>query len=103
LTINGNGFTLDGDSKFQIFSVNSGAALDLNFLTLAHGSETGAPEEGGAILNNGTLNVTNCTFSDNRAPAESTLTVKAAPSLTASAPRSLSASARLWGTRRSPA
>jgi hypothetical protein len=66
LTINGNGFALDGDSKFQIFSVSSGATLSLQFLTLQNGSVTGDPGEGGAILNNGTLTVTGCTLSDNQ-------------------------------------
>lgn len=64
LTINGNGFTLDGASSFQILSVNSGATLNLQFLTLKDGSVTGS---GGAILNDGTLTVANSTLSDNHA------------------------------------
>jgi hypothetical protein len=64
LTINGNGFTLDGASSFQILSVISGATLNLQFLTLKDGSVTGS---GGAILNDGTLTVTNSTLSANQA------------------------------------
>ncbi|MGO9507244.1 MAG: choice-of-anchor D domain-containing protein [Mycobacterium sp.] len=49
---------------------NSGATLNLNNLTIAHGSGGGfgsPADEGGAILNSGTLTVTNCTLSDNNA------------------------------------
>ena len=60
LTIDGSGqaITVDGASMFQIFSVNSGATLNLKFLTLAHGSVTVSSGfgQGGAILNIGTLN-----------------------------------------------
>ena len=64
MTINGNGFTLDGASSFQILSVNSGATLNLQFLTLKDGSVTGS---GGAIVNDGRLTVANSTLSDNHA------------------------------------
>ena len=64
MTINGNGFTLDGASSFQILSVISGATLNLQFLTLKDSSVTGS---GGAILNDGTLTVTNSTLSANQA------------------------------------
>ena len=71
MTIDGSGqsVTVDGANSFQIFSVNSGATLNLKFLTLAHGSVTVSSGfgQGGAIVNIGTLNVTNCTFLDNRA------------------------------------
>jgi len=72
LTIDGSGqaITVDGASMFQIFNVNLGAALNLRFLTLAHGSVLGNEEgagAGGAVFNEGgTLSVTNCTFSDNQ-------------------------------------
>ena len=67
LTIDGSGqaITLDGATEYQIFSVNSGATLKLQFLTLFHGSVTDG--EGGAIINQGTLTVTNSTFSANQA------------------------------------
>ncbi|HEY6299560.1 MAG TPA: hypothetical protein VIW95_07940, partial [Candidatus Binatus sp.] len=70
LTIDGSGqsVTVDGDSKFQIFTVNSGSMLSLQFLTLQNGSVTGGSgADGGAILNNGQLTFTDCTFLDNRA------------------------------------
>jgi hypothetical protein len=69
LTIDGSGqsITIDGAHSFQIFSVNSGATLNLQFLTIAHGSMAAGSFSGGAILNNGTLTVTDCTFLDNQA------------------------------------
>ena len=71
LTIDGSGqsITVDGANSFQILSVNSGAALNLRNLTIAHGNEQSIPEgeDGGGVENKGTLTVTNCTFSDNAA------------------------------------
>ncbi len=73
LTIDGSGraITVDGASMFEIFMVNSGATLNLRFLTLAHGlalSNEQGDGDGGAVFNDGgTLTVTNCTFLDNRA------------------------------------
>jgi hypothetical protein len=68
LTINGPaspGITLDGDGKVQVMQVGSGATLSLNNLTITHGSaESGAA---GGIVNQGSLAVTNGTFSDNSA------------------------------------
>jgi hypothetical protein len=62
------GITIDGGGSVQLIQVQTGATLNLQFLTLAHGSVTGLfPSQGGAILNNGTLNVTNSTFSANQA------------------------------------
>jgi CSLREA domain-containing protein len=72
LTIDGSGqaITLDGADTYQIFNINSGATLNLQFLTLAHGFVLGNEEgfgAGGAVFNEGgTLTVTNCTFSDNQ-------------------------------------
>jgi hypothetical protein len=72
LTIDGSGqaITVDGASLYQIFMVNSGATLNLRFLTLAHGIVLGNEEgegAGGAIFNEGgTLTVTNCTLLDNQ-------------------------------------
>ena len=62
--------------------MNTGATLILHNLTIAHGSEFTLPDAGGGIFNHGTLTITNCTLSDNNAPAfaggienEGTLTV----------------------------
>jgi hypothetical protein len=66
LTIDGRGqaITVDGASSFQILSVNPGATLNLQNLTIAHGFSSG---DGGGIDNTGTLTVTNITFYDNSA------------------------------------
>jgi len=72
LTIDGSGqsVTVDGAGA-QILIVNSGATVNLQFLTLTDGSVTGVDGGGrgvgGAILSNGTLTVSNCTFSGNQA------------------------------------
>jgi len=60
ITING----LNGLNAYQILSVNSGAMLTLNDLTIENGS---SGSYGGGVWNSGTLNVTNSTFSGNSA------------------------------------
>jgi CSLREA domain-containing protein len=68
LTINGPaspGITIDGQNKVGVMQVASGATLNLNNLTIAHGFM--AEGEGGGIFNFGTLTVTNSTFSGNSA------------------------------------
>src|SRR5689334_17671630 len=69
LTIDGGGqeVTISGGGSVQVFSVNSGVSLTLNQLTIANGRAIVA---GGGILNNGTLTVTNSTFSGNSAVGE---------------------------------
>lgn len=63
------GITIDGGGKVQIMQVNGGAALTLQYLTLANG--TAAPSigdaEGGAVTNRGTLTISGSTVSANRA------------------------------------
>ena len=64
------GITIDGGLAVQLMQVNSGATLNLQFLTLTRGSVTGASGgsgDGGAIYNIGTVTVTNSTFSANHA------------------------------------
>ena len=64
------GITIDGGGTMQLIEVNSGATLNLGFLTLANGSATLTNPSngfGGGILNEGTLTVTNSTFSGNSA------------------------------------
>jgi hypothetical protein len=55
----------------ELMVVNSGATLNLQFLTMEDGSVTGSGfpgnGDGGAIYNNGTLTVANSTFSGNQA------------------------------------
>jgi CSLREA domain-containing protein len=57
------GITLDAHGASGILQVNAGASVSLSGLTLANGS---APD-GGAILNAGTLTLTNDTLTDNSA------------------------------------
>jgi hypothetical protein len=75
LTIKGNGATITRSSaqKFRIFLVaSSGVDLTLSDLTVDNGDTSGTDADpkagrGGGILNLGTLNVTNSTFSHNHA------------------------------------
>jgi hypothetical protein len=64
-TIDGSGqtVTISGNNMVQVFSVNPGAKLNLNYLTVANGRAV-CPT-GGGISNNGTLTVSNSTFSSN--------------------------------------
>ena len=66
LTIDGTGqsLTVDGASTYQVMSINSGKTVTLKALTIAHGSTNAS---GGGVINNGTLNVSNSTFSANSA------------------------------------
>jgi predicted outer membrane repeat protein len=64
--------TLDGGGAQQLFVVNSGVTVGLTTLTLSNGyafADGGTPSEncGGAIYNDGTVTVTNSTFSGNHA------------------------------------
>ena len=64
-SLDGGGLlTLSGGGKLPIFFVNPGAAMSLNGATLRDGRFS----FGGAIYSEGTLTVTNCTFSHNHAP-----------------------------------
>jgi hypothetical protein len=66
-TIDGTGqtITINGGGVVQLFIVNTGVTLNLNQITVADGFVSDG--NGGAVLNNGTLNVTNCTFQGNLA------------------------------------
>jgi hypothetical protein len=68
LTIDGSGqtITVDGAGTYQVLVVNSGAALNLSHLTIAHG-HSAEFVNGGGISNNGALSVSNSTFSGNSA------------------------------------
>jgi CSLREA domain-containing protein len=71
LTINGPaapGITIDGQNAVQIMLVAPGATLNLNNLKVANGS-AGEGNSGGGIFSDGTLTVTNTTFSGNSAGA----------------------------------
>ncbi len=60
ITIAGGGYTISGDNSFRIFYIADGA-LTMNQLTLTNGTA----DEGGAIKNDGTLMISNSSFSDN--------------------------------------
>jgi len=63
-SIDGGGLvTISGGNGTQIFVVNSGTALTLANLAISDGSSLGG--DGGAIYSDGTLTVTNSTFSGN--------------------------------------
>jgi hypothetical protein len=63
-TIDGSGqnVTISGNHALQVFIVDSGVALNLKELTIA--DAVGGGGEGG-ILNQGTLTISNCAFTDN--------------------------------------
>jgi hypothetical protein len=68
LTISGGSsqVTLSGSDTVRVFSVSTGAHLSLSRLTIAHGRGAGiSVGEGGAILNAGTLTVSECIFEAN--------------------------------------
>lgn len=69
LTIDGGSAktTVSGGGSVRVFSVASGAKLDLRNLTVAGGNALGNDSFGGGIFNQGgTVTVNNSTFSDNR-------------------------------------
>lgn len=76
ITINGNGATIERSSSaiaFRFFEVRSAATLNLNNLTLRGGLtrtstdfSQGDAENGGAILNSGTMTITDCTVIENQ-------------------------------------
>ena len=81
ITIEGNGFTISGNNRYRIF-YNNGGALTINNLTMTKGyvegdiirnadeslKNTPANPIGGAIVNwQGTLTISNSSFSDNLA------------------------------------
>jgi predicted outer membrane repeat protein len=66
-TIDGGGLiALSGGAVTRVVVVNSGATLTLANLTISDGA-SGASSFGGAIENDGMLNVTNSTFANNTA------------------------------------
>jgi predicted outer membrane repeat protein len=62
-TINGGGkITLSGGNATRLLVINSGVTLTLNNITITKGYSN---DNGGAVVNNGTLNVNNSKFLDN--------------------------------------
>jgi predicted outer membrane repeat protein len=56
--------TISGGNASRIFSIHSGVHATISGVSIANGKESG--NNGGAILNNGTLTVTNSTFTGNQ-------------------------------------
>ena len=66
LTIDGSGqtVTLDGGGNLRVITVERGASLSLNALTIANGS-AGSDFGGAGLVNFGTVSISNSTFSHN--------------------------------------
>lgn len=67
LTIDGGAVLvpINGNNRYRVFRVYNGTSLTLNRILVANGSKLDSG--GGAILNNGTLTITNSFFVYNRA------------------------------------
>ena len=63
-TISGTGHFISGGNSVPVFAVPAGVTLNLDHLHITNGK---ANLEGGGVINNGTLNVAHCAFSNNRA------------------------------------
>ncbi|MCI7290851.1 MAG: hypothetical protein MR504_01470, partial [Methanobrevibacter woesei] len=63
ITIDAKGHTIDARELGRIFNIANGATLTLNNAVLINGRA----DKGGAIYNDGTLNINNVTFKDNAA------------------------------------
>lgn len=70
LTINGNGHTLNGQNKYKFMSVKPGYTLILKTMSIINCNSkdySNYEDDGGAIRNDGTLNVDNVYFTNNKA------------------------------------
>lgn len=69
LTITGpttGSLIVSGANTYTVFTINSGATVSISGLTIANGNASAA-NSGGGITNEGTLTVSDCTFSSNAA------------------------------------
>ncbi len=68
-TVSNRAVTISGNNAVQLFVVNGGVTLGLHGLTLANGTSGGGSTygHGGAIDNNGTVNITASTFTGSSA------------------------------------
>ena len=64
IVIRGNNHFISGENRYQIFEVAGGAVLTLRDLTLRNGK---TDRQGGALVNNGTVAITNSTIRNNAA------------------------------------
>jgi hypothetical protein len=60
----GDAVTVSGNDASRVFIVNAGATLTLNNITISHGNN--ASGDGGAIRNDGVLNINHCKFLANQ-------------------------------------
>jgi len=65
-TINGNGFTIDGNNTHALFAIDAIDTLNLNNVTIQNGNGSGF--NGGAIRATGVVNITNSTVRNNTSP-----------------------------------
>lgn len=82
---------IDAQNAGQIFYINSGVTANIQQLTLTHGSSG----YGGAIMNYGTLNINDCTFSGNSVSASGGVIYNEGP-LTISR-STFSGNSAMWG------
>ena len=62
IVIDGKGHTIDAKNKTRVFKVATGYKLTLSNVNIVNGQVSG--ENGGAILNSGTIILKNCTFTN---------------------------------------
>ena len=72
ITIHGNGHSISGDGRYRIFTIESNGELTIANITLTRGyaaddGELNLIGDGGAILNLGVLDASDCEFRGNRA------------------------------------
>ena len=69
LTIEGNGFTINGSNQYRFLDIQTGTTVNINNLTITNCHSDG---DGGAIYNNGTLNIYNSNLTQNTATGHRT-------------------------------
>ena len=69
LTINGNGFTIDGNGKVRIMDIGKSTVV-LNNINFINGNTNAQYSGGGAIKCKGDLTINNCSFVNNTADSE---------------------------------
>ena len=67
LTIEGNGFTINGSNQYRFLDIQTGTTVNINNLTITNCHSDG---DGGAIYNNGTLNIYNSNLTQNTATGQ---------------------------------
>jgi len=84
LTIQGPGaspLTISGNNASRVFNIQSGQTVDVSDLTITNGKATGG-NNGGGVLNSGTLTLTNCNLFSNSTANNGGGIFNSGPSLT---------------------